>query len=574
MNDIRLPAPIAPFLVTAIACLGLAGCGGGNDNAGSLPQVSAPLSCAGINGMSIPATVIGLQTNGAVVTSTTVVAAAGTGASATGEYCKVLGEINPVDSSAPKIKFQVDLPVAWNNKAMMFGGGGYDGSIPNVAGNVPSGPIDQPTPLGRGYATFASDSGHQANALASLDGSFGANDEAIANFSGDALKKTHGAAVYLIKLRYGVDALKRTYFAGGSTGGREALAVVQKWPQDFDGTIVLYPAWNAATLDLAFGRITRALAQPNAYPNPAKRKALYDAVLQTCDGLDGATDRIVSNVAACNAIFDPATATLNGQPLRCPAGGEGGDACLSDPQIAALKVYNSPVTFNYALGSGETQYPGFNVWGADLGMAGSSPLQPTVSFLALNQTQPVAPITPSAPYASVFWDQWVKYFVTRNPNFNSLTLDPENPGPWQSRISALTAQQDINKADLSAFEVKGGKILMAHGSHDVLVSNRSTAQYYERVRSTMGVQRVSNFMRYYEIPAFGHFVSTTFNPSWDSLTALENWVEKSQPPVNQVMLDTAGVPGRTRPLCEYPTWPKYNGSGDINSAGSYTCAAQ
>ena len=37
--------------------------------------------------------------------------------------------------------------------------------IPNVAGNVPAGPTDQPVPLARGYATFASDSGHQANAL-------------------------------------------------------------------------------------------------------------------------------------------------------------------------------------------------------------------------------------------------------------------------------------------------------------------------------------------------------------------------------------------------------------------------
>ncbi|HEY0202499.1 MAG TPA: tannase/feruloyl esterase family alpha/beta hydrolase, partial [Burkholderiaceae bacterium] len=30
--------------------------------------------------------------------------------------------------------------------------------------------------------------------------------------------------------------------------------------------------------------------------------------------------------------------------------------------------------------------------------------------------------------------------------------------------------------------------------------------------------------------------------------------------------------GRTRPLCEYPTWPRYNGSGDTNLAASFTCA--
>jgi hypothetical protein len=59
--------------------------------------------------------------------------------------------------------------------------------------------------------------------------------------------------------------VQKTYFAGGSTGGREALIAVTHWPQDFDGAIALYPAWNAASLDLQFGRLTRELAKPGAY---------------------------------------------------------------------------------------------------------------------------------------------------------------------------------------------------------------------------------------------------------------------------------------------------------------------
>lgn len=490
------------------------------------------------------------------------------------EILGVLGHIRPVDPNAPNIRFQLNLPANWNNKIMMFGGGGYNGTIPSPQGNVPAGPADQPTPLGRGYATFASDSGHQAGALGSRDGSFGVNDEALRNFASDALKKTRDTALHLIKARYATEGPRKAYFAGGSTGGREALAVVQRWPDDWNGAIVLYPAWNAATLDLAFGRITRALAQPGAYPNAAKRRALFDASMQACDTLDGVKDGLISNVAACNASFDPATATLNGAPLRCAGGGDTGDNCLSDPQIAALKVYNAPIQFAYPLGSGETQYPGFNVWGADLGMAGPSPVQATVIALALNLEQPASPMPATAPYFAVFWDQWVRFFVTRDPNFNSLSLDPENPGPWQARVSELTALQDINKTDLSAFAAKGGKILMAHGNADVLVSSRATAQYYERVRSTMGTDRVAQFMRYYEIPGYGHAASTVFNAAWDSLTALENWVEKGTEPPAQVVADTVGVPGRTRPLCPYPTWPRYNGGGDINVAASFGCATQ
>ncbi|KQP43079.1 tannase/feruloyl esterase family alpha/beta hydrolase [Pseudorhodoferax sp. Leaf274] len=559
----------ASLLASLVVLASLAACNSDDD-----PQ---PKACADLNGMAVAASAIGLPTTGATVTSTTVVPAAGSGTAAVGEYCKVLGSIQPVDSTAPRILFQLNLPTTWNRKAMMFGGGGYNGTIATGLGNVPAGPADQPVPLGRGYATFGSDSGHQANADGSRDGRFGANDEALNNFAGDALKKTLDVAKAIIRARYAA-APARTYFAGGSTGGREALLAVSNWPQDFDGAIVLYPAWNAAALDLQFGRITRQLAQPGAYPSRAQRKLVYDAALAACDRLDGVSDGLISNVPACNAGFVLANATLNGTPLRCAGGASLGDSCLSDAQIASFDTFNTPLVLPYAMASGETTYPGFNTWGTDFGNPGSSPLQPTVLTLSLGTEQPANPMpavtaTTSPPYGSTFWDQWVKYFVTRNAGFNSLTLDPQAPGAWQSRIVALTGVQDANKTDLSAFRARGGKILMAHGSHDALVSTRATQQYWARVRTTMGATTVDSFMRYYEIPGYGHAVSSVFNAAWDSLTTLENWVERGTAPPAQTVADTAGVPGRTRPLCDYPTWPRYKGTGDVNLAQSYACAA-
>ena len=52
----------------------------------------------------------------------------------------------------------------------------------------------------------------------------------------------------------------------------------------------------------------------------------------------------------------------------------------------------------------------------------------------------------------------MKYFVTRNPDFDALTLDPESPGRWAARISELSGLQDVTKTDYSAFERRGGKI--------------------------------------------------------------------------------------------------------------------
>lgn len=559
---------------TAAAAMILVACGGGNGDSAPLatPTTLSPKTCAQLAGAVIPAESIGLPTSGGVVTNASVIAASGTGAAAIPEHCLVAGSISPVDKSAPNILFRVAMPTAWNSKVVMFGGGGFDGSIPAITGNVPAGPADQMRPIGRGYATFASDSGHQSNEFGSQDGSFALNEEAARNFGGDALKKTRDAAVHLIKARYGVDKIQKSYFAGGSTGGREALAAITRWPADWEGAIAWYPAWNDAAALLGGHRVNRALAQPGSYPNTAKRALIYNAALAACDGLDGATDGLISNQQRCNATFDPSTAIFNGNPVRCAGGADAGDTCLSDAQIAALKTINTDARFNFSLASGETRYPGFNVWGADLGITTNpSPLQPVITFLALGTSQPTIPMPRTAPYISVLLDQWIKYSVTRDPNFNSLALDPENPGPWAGRISELSTLLDT-RVDLTAFAAKGGKLLLAHGLSDVLVSSRATEDYYLRLQSQMTPSEVNKFARYYEVAGYGHAASTAFNAAWDSLTSLENWVEKSVGPANQVVTDTAGVPGRTRPLCDYPKWPRYNGTGDINQAASFTCS--
>ncbi|MBS0509446.1 MAG: tannase/feruloyl esterase family alpha/beta hydrolase [Proteobacteria bacterium] len=551
------------LLATAGAAVILTACGGGSGHF-DFDRASKDLAT-----QKVTAGQISLPTSGAAVTSVETPSAASGPQPPTSVRANI--SIGPVDSAAPAIKMGLILPKEWNGKVVMIGGGGYNGTIPSLYSYAAAPASQGAYPLlSQGYAVFASDSGHQAGPAGSRDGSFGTNDEAVANFSGAALKKVSDVANLLVTSFYGRQPDRR-YFIGGSTGGREALAVAQKWPGDWDGVVSWYPAWNAASLDLQFGRLSRAFAQPDAYPSKAQRKLLRQAALAQCDALDGVSDGVISNVAACNAQFDPATAQLSGKALRCASGGNEGDACLSDAMIAALKVYNTAITFGSPLSSGETQYPGFNVWGAELGEDGPSPLQPTVTLLAMNTTAPASPAPLTAPYWAVFWDQWVRYFVTRDANFNSLSLDPQNPGPWTTRINALTKLQDINSTDLSAFNQRGGKLLMAHGQADVLVSTRATAQYYERLKQTMGAAAVKNFARYYEVPGYGHAASTAFNANWDSLKALDAWVTQGQAPTNQVVSDTAGVPGRTRPLCEYPSWPRYGGSGDVNKADSFNC---
>ncbi|MCB1340697.1 MAG: tannase/feruloyl esterase family alpha/beta hydrolase [Pseudooceanicola sp.] len=535
---------------------------------GAALAADAPGDCGALVGLSVPRQVIALKTSGGEITAADMVEASGEGAARIVAHCLVTGAIHPHDPKAPDITFRIALPADWNGKVLMMGGGGFNGSVPNVTGNVPAGPADQPTPLGRGYAVFGSDSGHQANDYKSQDGSFALNQEAARNFGGDALKKTRDAAVFVVSHHYGAD-IARHYFAGGSTGGREALAAITRWPDDWDGAISWYPAWNNVAALLGGQKATRALAKPGAYPDTPARQLIFDAAMAACDDLDGARDGLISNQTLCNATFDPRTAQLNGKPVLCAEGST--DGCLTDAQVTALEEMNEGARFNFPLAGNETQYPGYNVWGSDLGLTNREhKLQPIITWLALGTSQPSMPMERSAPYFSVLLDQWIKYSVTRDPDFDSLTLDPENPGAWGARISELSAMLNT-RVDLDGFHAHGGKLLLAHGLSDVLVSSRATQQYYHRLQARMDPNVVDEFVRYYEVPGYGHALSTDFNAAWDSLTALEKWREEGIAPEGEIVTDTVGVPGRTRPLCDYPGWPKYTGAGSLDAAASFVC---
>lgn len=520
--------------------------------AGPASASATVAGCGALNELKIPASAMSLPTTGGRVTAASVTTAVVSGK--TIRYCQVDADLFPVDPAAPAIKMRLDLPEDWNHKALMFGGGGYNGTTPDPASNVPFGPVDQPVPLARGYATFASDSGHQQNPAAppSLDGSFGANDEALTNFAaGDALKKTLDASLFLIRRGYAA-APAEVFFAGGSTGGREALNVAQRWPTAFDGVIAAYPAWNNLAEILDLGYLTQVLSRPGAFPGVDKQTLLYTSVINACDGSDGLKDGVVSNPGGCH--FDP-------RSLRCPGGTDAGPACLSDAQIGAVKAMSSPFRWPYRVASGETQYPGFPfLSGADM----------RTPFLGFGTTAPANPMPVTSGYGMQYWDQWVKYFLTRDPQRNSLDIDPRHPGKWLGRISALSTIEDRNNADLRPFARAGGKLILLHGAADELVSPYSTSDYYERVRDVLGPRATDTFLRYYVVPGANHanFGTPAVTASWDSLSALEHWVDRGQPPANAVVADTSH--NRTRPLCAYPDWPRYR-AGDPNRASSFVC---
>ncbi len=591
--DCRRPRRRAATLWLLAACAWwVAGCGGGSDGGGftpippgTTPPVTTPptggqgtppeepvpptqppvtpvASCASLVGMNIAAGQIGLPTQGATVTSAKPVAAGDAG-NALGSYCQVRGTIQPVDLQASVINFALNLPEQWNRKVIHFGGGGFDGVLIDGTEQVRFGPADKPAPLALGYATFGDDSGHQSGSI--TDGSFAVNDEQLINYGGQTLKKTHDVALLLVKARYG-SAPAKAYFLGTSTGGRDALLHIQRWPADYDGVIANEPALNYTGTRLSNIAVGRALyANGGAgWLNLAKTLLVQKTVLAACDKLDGATDGIISNVESCRQLN---TQILDS--LRCAGGTDSGDTCLSDPQIATVRTIESPLEFTkYSLANGVRRAGGYNL------LEGTLVAGPYTSRDLGTRRVPGNPATSADANMYVTGDQWAKYFVTRNPGLDSLGFDPLDPGVYTGRVAAVSALTDATDADLRPFLSRGGRLIMLHGLADEVISNNSTIDYYGRMVATVGQEAADKGVRFYTVPGMGHGTGV-FIPNWDSLAALENWVEGGLAPATGVAVDgVAATYGRTRPLCLFPAWPKFKGSGSMDAAVNYSCVQE
>jgi hypothetical protein len=518
--------------------------------------VQPVLSCADLAGKSLPAALISLPTQGATVTSATPVAAGDAG-NLLGDYCRVRGTTQPVDPASQAINFAVNLPEKWNQKTIHFGGGGFDGVLIDGTEVIRFGPAGKPAPLALGYATYGDDSGHQSSSI--TDGRFAANDEQLANYGGLSLKKTRDVAQALVLARYGV-APKHAYFLGTSTGGRDALGYIQRWPLDYDGVIANEPALNYTGTRLSNVAVGRALYGNNAagWLSLSKTLLVQKTAKDACDKLDGAIDNIVSNVESCRLLNQQIL-----DSLACPGGADTGPTCLSKEQLDTVHAIENPLAFStYSLANGVKRAGGYNILEGTL-VAGPF----TTRDLGTSATTRDANVY-------VTGDQWVKYFVTRNANFDPVTFNPLDPGAYTARVAEVSSLTDATNPNLAPFFDRGGRLIMLHGLADEVISNNSTIDYYKQVVATLGQPAVDKGMRFYTVPGMGHGTGV-FIPNWDSLAALEGWVEAGLAPGTGVAVDAvAATYGRTRPLCQFPSWPKYRGSGSLDAAVNYSCVTE
>ena len=431
-------------------------------------------------------------------------------------YCKVAATLRPSPDS--EIRMEAWLPIeTWNGKFQMVGGGGWAGvlSYSAMAGA-----------LREGYATASTDTGHEGgNGMFALG-----HPEKIVDFGWRAVHETVVKAKALIEAYYG-SAAKYSYWNGCSTGGRQALVEVTKFPNDFDGVVAGAPANPHIHLHAAgVARSLEMMKNPQGALTEAKVESLHQAVLAACDALDGVKDGLIGDPRQCR--FDPAS-------LLCK--GADSDACLTAAQVQTVKTMYADVKTK----AGEIVWTGFEP-GGELQYAGLRRI----------------PTEPGGGWDSIriLGHQDADY------DFHKFDLDADLALADQSGIDAHTF-------DLSPFQAHGGKLLLYHGWADQLIPPGNTVIFYNGVLGKMGSKQ-NDWLRLFMVPGMTHCVGGQGTDQFNKMAVLERWREAGEAPARITAAHvTNGQVDRTRPLCPYPQVAMYTGTGSTNDAANFSCKA-
>ena len=464
--------------------------------------------------------------SGTIISSTMVAANATTGTPA---FCEVQATLTPVAGS--KIGAVYRLPANWNGKVLGIGGGGSAGNV--TLQGAASG-------LARGYAVIQNDLGHPGTSTIdwsfSLKGPGQPNTEGIIDFGHRATHAATVAGKEVVSRYYGKPP-QRSYFQGCSTGGRQGLAEVQRYPTDYDGVIAGAPVYSALVPSNAILRVQSFHARPESNLLPAHVPLIQEAVLAACDTADGVADKILTDPRTCT--WDPAV-------LRCKAGASA--ECLTDAQIETVRrTYAGVKTKDGKYAAMPLMRGGESDWVSR--MIGT-PQNPRGVNAVLG-----------APFAS--------FIVMADASYDIMTFDPERDfAKLNSGIAGEHVYQQ--NPDIAAFTSRGGKLLLWHGFNDPGPSPLSTIEYFDAVNAKTPAAKDN--VRLFLAPGVLHCGGGTGPDRFDTLAALEAWVEKGTPPAS--ILATKANSPLSRPLCPYPQLPRYKGTGDTNDAANYSCTAR
>ncbi|MEO6079635.1 MAG: tannase/feruloyl esterase family alpha/beta hydrolase [Steroidobacteraceae bacterium] len=407
---------------------------------------------------------------------------------------------------------EVRLPAQWRGGYVQRGGGGFDGAIAPAA--------SAPAALQLGAAQGANNGGHRDPSGAAL-----LNDpRATERYAHAAILTATRFGKAVTQAYYGA-APAHSYYEGCSNGGRGALNAAAKYGTEFDGVVAMAPTLNMLGIIPAMTRFGLL-----SLPDNAKFAAVHAAAVAKCDVLDGARDGIVSNWQACK--LDPA------RDVPASVG-------LTPPQIEALRT----------------------LWSDQLRADG------TVSYSGLG----FGDLAAGAAIYGRFGLGHLRYVVYADPQWSAPAGGVDARELPRIRAAIEDRYQfSASVSGLAQYLRDGGKLIVWHGAEDPIISHRDTVRTWADVVAAAGTPAASANSRLYIAPGVAHCGGGAGADSTDLLATMMQWVEAKKAPGNLLTSKREPRSGQvrfTRPLCEFPRWPRYDGKGDINQASSFACVA-
>ncbi|MBS1212165.1 MAG: putative tannase/feruloyl esterase [Proteobacteria bacterium] len=500
------------------------------------------------------------------------------------EHCLVKGKMNErvskVDGKRYAIGFEMRLPTSWNGRFFYQANAGLDGRVVNAYGDILGG---GPTSNGllKGFAVISSDAGHQMEEGPIGDGVFGIDPQARIDYGYNAVAQLTPMAKNLIRTYYG-RLPDKSYIVGTSNGGRHAMVAASRCADQYDGFLAGSPGFNlpkAAVAQLWGVQQYRSVSETSAKTNrpdvstsfsAADLQLVSGSILGKCDVLDGLADNIVSDIEKCQSAFN-----IENDVPTCSGPPDG--KCLTKSQKEVLAKVHAGAKNS----AGQSLYASFP-W--DVGISSSAwrtwkfanstgPRDP----LAVGFVFMTPPVQPTGHGNSI-----VDFVLNFNVDTDAPKIYATDSTYTESSMSFMTPPEPA----LPRLVANHGKLIVVHGSADPVFSVNDTINWYEGFRARYR-DAATDTVRLFVVPGMSHSRGGPATDQFDMVDALVNWVERGIAP-NVIAAKARGKgavapaavntevppswsPGRTRPLCAYPEVPRYKGSGDIETASSFSC---
>ena len=168
-----------------------------------------------------------------------------------------------------------------------------------------------------------------------------------------------------------------------------------------------------------------------------------------------------------------------------------------------------------------------------------------------------------------------RFWVYFDPAWDWHTLDYGNYLQFfKDTVARVGPMMASDNPDLARYRDHGGKLILWHGFSDQLIVPEGTIDYYDALTHKLGggYAHTQQFARLFMAPGVGHCGGGEGPQPQKMFDVLVDWVEQGKAPERiQAAKSIPGGGTQARPLCPYPAFAHWTGTGSTDDAANFVC---